>query len=59
MLIALVMVTGPKSPGSRTSISPPAALSASAAAKVRQGAVSEQGLESLPNPETQVRVGVW
>ena len=48
MLIALVMVTAPKSPASRTSISPPAAVCASAAAKVRQGAVRVHGLASLP-----------
>src|ERR1700719_884182 len=56
MLIALVMVTGPKSPGSRTSISPPAVVWANAAAKVRQGDMRVHGLASLPNAaETQVR----
>src|SRR5258708_2207560 len=55
MLIALVMVTGPKSPGSRTSISPPAVVWASAAAKVRQGDMRVHGLESLPKvAETKV-----
>src|SRR5580692_914257 len=50
------MVTGPKSPGSSTSISPPAVVSASAAAKVRHGAERVQGLASLPSAaETQVR----
>src|SRR5580658_2450378 len=50
------MVSGPKSPGSSTSISPPAVVSASAAAKVRHGAERLQGLASLPSdPETQVR----
>src|ERR1700688_425863 len=48
MLIALVIVTGPKSPGSRTSTSPPAVVWASAAAKVRQGDDRVHGLESLP-----------
>src|SRR5580700_283332 len=57
MLIALVMVTGPKSPGSSTSISPPAEVCASAAAKVRQGDMSVHGLESLPSvAETKVCV---
>src|SRR5580693_1752950 len=57
MLIALVMVTAPRSPASRTSISPPAAGWASAAAKVRQGAVRVHGLESLPEAaETHVWV---
>src|ERR1700676_1714150 len=55
MLTDLVMVTGPKSPGSRTSISPPPAVCASAAAKVRQGDMRVHGLESLPNAaETKV-----
>jgi hypothetical protein len=48
MVIDLVMVTGPKSPGSSTSISPPALVCASAAAKVRQGDARVHGLESLP-----------
>src|SRR5580700_6353009 len=56
MLTALVMVTGPKSPVSRTSISPPAMVWASAAANVRQGDERVHGLESLPDAaETQVR----
>src|ERR1700686_4704221 len=56
MLIDLVMVTEPKSPGSRTSISPPAIVCANAAAKVRQGEEPEHGLESLPDvAETHVR----
>src|SRR6202044_1395197 len=55
MLMAPVMVTGPKSPGSRTSISPPAVVCASAAAKVRQGDDRVHGLESLPKvAETNV-----
>src|SRR6202451_497888 len=55
MLTALVMVTGPKSPGSMTTISPPAVVWASAAAKVRQGDMRVHGLESLPKvAETKV-----
>src|ERR1700741_145479 len=49
MLTDLVMVTGPKSPGSSTSISPPAEVWASAAAKVRHGDTRVHGLESLPS----------
>jgi hypothetical protein len=57
MLTDLLMVTGPKSPGSRTSISPPAGVWASAAAKVRQGDDRVHELESLPEvAETQVRL---
>src|SRR5580658_7273402 len=48
MVTALVMVTGPKSPGSRTTISPPAEVRASAAAKVRQGDDRVHGFVSLP-----------
>src|SRR5580704_11087152 len=56
MVIALVMVTGPKSPGSSTLISPPAMVCVSAVAKVRQGDDRVHGLESLPEAaETQVR----
>ena len=59
MLTDLVMVTGPKSPGSSTSISPPAGVWASAAAKVRQGDTRVHGLELLPEvAETQVRMFV-
>jgi hypothetical protein len=55
MMIDLLIVTGPKSPGSRTAISPPAIVLASAAAKVRHGDCRVHGLESLPNDaETQV-----
>src|SRR5580700_12249904 len=55
MLTALVMVTGPKSPGSMTTISPLAVVWASAAAKVRQGDMRVHGLESLPKvAETKV-----
>src|SRR5688572_1867558 len=56
MVMALVIVTGPKPPGSRTEISPPAAVFEMAPAKVLQGAVRLQGLTSSPTPETQVRV---
>src|SRR5580698_2138827 len=55
MLTALVMVTGPKSPGSRTSISPLAVVWANAAAKVAQGDMRVHGLASLPKvAETKV-----
>ena len=54
--IDLVMVTAPKPPGSRQSISPPAAVLEIAPAKVLQGAVRLHGLASSPTPETQVRV---
>src|SRR3954464_10024487 len=56
MVIDLVMVTPPKPPGSRTLISPPAAVFEMAPAKVLQGAVRLHGLASSPTPETQVRV---
>src|ERR1700729_3216998 len=55
MVIALAMVAGPKSPGSMTSISPPAVVWTSAAAKVRQGDMRVHGLASLPKvAETKV-----
>src|SRR3954466_8819920 len=56
MVIALVMVTVPNPPGSRQSISPPAAVFEMAPAKVLQGAVRLHGLTSSPTPDTQVRV---
>src|SRR5690606_26855030 len=56
MVIALVIVRGPKDPLSNTLIWPPVAVLSNASANVRQGAVREQGLASLPVPETQVRV---
>src|SRR5277367_6075626 len=56
MLMALVMVSVPKPPGSRTLISPAAAVLEMAPAKVLHGAVRLQGLASSPTPETQVRV---
>src|SRR5882724_4337802 len=52
----LVIVTVPKPPGSRQSISPPAAVFEIAPANVLQGAVRLHGLTSSPTPETQVRV---
>src|SRR6185369_4595280 len=56
MVIALVMVTAPKPPGSSTLISPLGAVFEMAPAKVLQGAVRLHGLASSPTPETQVRV---
>jgi len=56
MVIALVMVTAPKPPGSSTLISPLAAVLEIAPAKVLHGAVRLHGLASSPTPETQVRV---
>src|SRR6266545_31113 len=56
IVIDLVIVTAPKPPGSRASISPPAAVFEIAPAKVLQGAVRLHGLASSPTPETQVRV---
>src|SRR5882757_4759855 len=55
MLIDLVMTSGPKPPGSSTSISPPAAVWVMAKAKVRHGCVRVQAPLSLPVPDTQVR----
>src|SRR6266566_5005040 len=55
-VIDLVMVSAPKPPGSRASISPPTAVLEIAPAKVLHGAVRLQGLASSPTPETQVRV---
>src|SRR5436305_5932771 len=56
MVIDLVIVTAPKPPGSRASISPQSAVLEIAPAKVLQGAVRLQGLASSPTPDTQVRV---
>ena len=50
MAIDLVMVTAPKPPGSRTLISPPAAVFEMAPANVLHGAVRLQGLASSPTP---------
>src|SRR5260370_35930335 len=51
-----VMVTAPKPPGTRGSISPSAAVLEIAPAHVLHGAVRLQGLASSPTPETQVRL---
>src|SRR4029077_15252087 len=55
IVIALVIVSGQKPPGSRASISPPGAVFEIAPANVLQGAVRLHGLASSPTPETQVR----
>src|SRR3569623_1255663 len=55
-MIDLVMLTEPKPPGSRQSISPPLAVFEIAPAQVLQGAVRLHGLASSPTPEIQVRV---
>src|SRR4026207_1419562 len=54
-VIDLVIVTAPKPPGSRASISPQAAVFEMAPAQVLQGAVRLQGLASSPTPDTHVR----
>src|SRR5690242_17991625 len=56
IVIDLVIVTAPNPPGSRQSISPPAAVFEMAPAKVLHGAVRLHGLASSPTPDTQVRV---
>jgi hypothetical protein len=56
IVIALVIVTAPKPPGSSTLISPLVAVFEIAPAKVLHGAVRLHGLASSPTPETQVRV---
>src|SRR5213595_729349 len=56
IVIDLVIVTAPKPPGSRASISPQSAVLEIAPAKVLQGAVRLQGLASSPTPDTHVRV---
>src|SRR5262245_21046060 len=55
-VMALVMVSPPKPPGSRQLISPPPAVLEIAPAKVLHGAVRLQGLASSPTPETHVLV---
>src|ERR1043165_9108931 len=55
MVIDLVMVTVPKAPESRQSISPLREVFEIAPAKVLQGAVRLHGLRSSPTPETHVR----
>src|SRR4051812_13659076 len=56
IMIDFVMVTVPKPPGSRQSISPLAEVFEMAPAKVLQGAVRLHGLRSSPTPDTHVRV---
>src|SRR5882757_7739681 len=56
MVIAFVIVTAPKPPGSRQLISPPAAVFETAPANVLQGAVRLHGFTSSPTPDTHVRV---
>src|SRR5258708_15431215 len=54
-VIDLVIVTAPKPPGSKASISPQAAVFEIAPAHVLHGAVRLQGLASSPTPDTHVR----
>src|SRR5712692_8557466 len=54
MVRDLSIVTTPKPPGSRTSISPPGLVFVLAPAKVLHGLVRPQGLASSPTAETQV-----
>src|SRR5262249_55028963 len=56
IVIDFVIVTAPKPPGSRQSISPLGAVLEIAPANVLQGAVRLHGLASSPTPETHVRV---
>jgi hypothetical protein len=56
IVIAFVIVTAPKPPGSNASISPPAAVFEIAPAKVLHGAVREHGFASSPTPDTHVLV---
>ena len=56
MVSDFVIVTAPNPPGSRVSISPPAAVFEIAPANVLQGAVRLHGFASSPTPETHVRV---
>src|ERR1700735_4153547 len=55
MVMALVIETLPKPPGSRQLISPPAAAFVIVPAKVLHGAVRLHGLASSPTPDTHVR----
>src|SRR5580704_11141089 len=55
-VIDLVIVSAPKPPGSKASISPPVAVLEMAPAQVLHGAVRLHGLASSPTPEIQVRV---
>src|SRR5204863_186402 len=54
IVMDLVIVTVPKPPGSRQSISPLSAVFEMAPAKVLQGAVRLHGFTSSPTPETHV-----
>src|SRR5215212_1537136 len=54
-VIDLVIVTAPKPPGSRASISPQAAVFEIAPAQVLHGAVRLHGFTSSPTPDTHVR----
>src|SRR5712692_1752511 len=56
IVMDLVIVTAPKPPGSKTEISPQAAVFEIAPAKVLHGAVRLHGFTSSPTPETQVLV---
>src|SRR5215467_2311238 len=56
IVIDFVIVTAPKPPGSRQSISPLGAVLEIAPAKVLHGATRLQGFASSPTPDTQVRV---
>src|ERR1700756_3544208 len=56
IVIDFVIVTAPNPPGSRVSISPPAAVFEIAPANVLQGAVRLHGFASSPTPETHVRL---
>ena len=56
IVIAFVIATVPKPPGSIALISPPAAVLPMAPANVLHGAVREHGLASSPTPDTNVRV---
>src|SRR5690348_9312665 len=55
IVIAFVIVTAPNPPGSKASISPPAAVLEIAPAMVLHGAVRLPGFASSPTPEIQVR----
>src|SRR5260370_2730560 len=58
MVRDLSIITVPKPPASRTSISPPGLVFVLAPAKVLHGLVRLQGLASSPTAETQVRFTV-
>src|SRR5260370_10175029 len=58
MVRDLSIITTPKPPASRTSISPPGLVVVRGTAKVLHGLVRLQGLASSPTAETQVRFTV-